>query len=82
MLAIHERLREDGKIISVLVSDQLIPLSFSMNSEDHLHEKVGLQCLRRSCDVSAWLLLPGEGNEFLLPFSTEKEMVIGSNKCL
>lgn len=53
-----------------------------MTDEDHLHEKVGLQCLRRSHDVSAWLLLPGEGNEFLIPFSAEEGMVIGSDKCL
>lgn len=78
MLAIHERLREDGKIIYVPVSDQLILLSSNMNDEDHLHEKVGLQCH----DMSAWLLLPGEGNEFFIPFSAEEEMVIGCDKCL
>lgn len=42
MLAICERLREDEKIIYVLLSDQLIPLSSSMNDEDCVHEKVGL----------------------------------------
>lgn len=77
MLAVCERLREDGKIIYVLFSGQLIPLSSNRNYEDHVHEKVGLQCLRRSHDVSAWLLLPGEGGEFLLHFSAEEEMVIG-----
>jgi len=73
---------ENGKTIYVLVSDQLIPLSSSMNGEDHLHERVGLQRLRRSLDMSAWLLLPGEDNEFLLPFSAPKELVIQSDKHL